>query len=75
MDDRTRCQAIAKITSIPAQKYNISKRGLIKEDYYADINILRDNQPSEVIINGQLVLNQGIPQKILAGQILKHHEA
>ena len=68
-------RAIAKITSIPAQKYNISKRGLIKEDYYADINILRDNQPSEVIINGQLVLNQGIPQKILAGQILKHHEA
>jgi len=64
-------RAISKITAGPAQKYQIFKRGLIKENYYADIVILRGNEISEVIINGQLVLKDGKWQKILAGRVLK----
>ncbi|PIW97630.1 hypothetical protein COZ81_01505 [Candidatus Jorgensenbacteria bacterium CG_4_8_14_3_um_filter_38_10] len=64
-------KAISKITAGPAQKYRIFKRGFIKENYYADVVILRGNEPSEVIINGRLVLKDGKPEKILAGKVLK----
>ena len=63
-------KAIAKITSLPAQKYRIIKRGLIKENYYADILILRDLQPTEIMLNGQLVLADKKLQNVLAGHTL-----
>lgn len=64
-------KALAKITSIPAQKYKIRKRGLLKENYYADVVILRDFLPSEVLLNGKLVLEEMKMQKIYAGKALK----
>lgn len=33
-------QAIAKVTSIPAQRFGIVKRGLVREGYHADITLL-----------------------------------
>ncbi|MEK7574308.1 MAG: hypothetical protein AAB514_02125 [Patescibacteria group bacterium] len=63
---------IAKATSLPARKFNIKERGLIIEGYYADIVILRNGQPSEALINGSVVLENGETKKILAGKILKH---
>lgn len=65
-------KAVAKITSLPAGKYKIKKRGLIKEDYYADIAVLRDNRVSDVILNGELVLEGGIFKNRLVGHVLKH---
>lgn len=64
-------KAIAKITSAPVKKYNIRKRGLIKENYYADIVILRDFKPTEVLVNGRLALIEGRVQNILPGAVLK----
>jgi len=63
---------IVKITSLPSHKFGIWGRGLIREGYYADLVIFRDNQPSEVLVNGSLVLENGEPQKVLAGKVLKH---
>jgi N-acyl-D-amino-acid deacylase len=64
-------QAIAKSTSIPAKKYRIPKRGLIKEGYYADLVIFKDYLPSDVLINGRIAVRDGISQKSLSGSILK----
>lgn len=63
-------KAVSKITSLPAKKYGIKKRGLIKENYKADINVLRDGTPSEVLVNGRLVLDGGEIQKIKSGAII-----
>jgi len=64
-------RALVKCTSLPAKKYNIKKRGQIEEGYYADIVIFKDGRLSDVIINGQLAMEDGKVKKILAGSILK----
>jgi N-acyl-D-aspartate/D-glutamate deacylase len=65
-------KAIVKMTSLPARKFNIKERGLIAEGYYADLVVFRDGQPSEVLVNGSVVLENGEPKGVLAGKILRH---
>lgn len=67
-------KTIAKLTSLPAQKYGLNKRGAIRKDNFADIVILRDNKPTSVIVNGRLTINEGISEKVLAGRALKSFE-
>jgi len=64
-------KALQKITSLPAQKYNIRKRGLIKDGYYADIAVSREGRIYHTIINGVSALREGNLEKKLAGKILK----
>lgn len=64
-------KALAKITSIPAQKYGIKKRGRIAENYYADIVILRNSVPSEILLNGKVVMEEKEIKKVSEGRILK----
>lgn len=64
-------KAVAKITSWPGRKFNIKERGLITEGYYADIVIFRNGQPSEVLVNGSVVMENGETRGILAGEILR----
>ncbi len=65
-------KAITKLTSIPAEKYEINKRGFIKENYYADILVLRENEPENVFVNGESILKDKILTKALPGMALKH---
>lgn len=47
-------KAIAKITSFPAQVLNLKNRGMIKENYFADLVLLHNNEVKKVVVNGEL---------------------
>lgn len=79
-------EAIKKITSLPATKMKIDKRGELKEGYYADIVIFdTDNiidlatfdEPHQypigveyVIVNGKIVVEKSEHSGILPGEVL-----
>ena len=79
-------EAIKKMTSLPAQRLGLKQRGLIKEDYYADIVIVNPETVQDkatyvdskqysqgieaVIVNGQLVLEKGCHKEIYPGRVL-----
>lgn len=80
-------EMIAKLTSRPAQKIGLKKRGGIKTKNYADIVILntgqlKDNATLEmpyqfssgidyVIVNGKIAIEDGIYNESLNGKVLK----
>jgi N-acyl-D-amino-acid deacylase len=67
-------EAIRRMTSLPAEKFNIKNRGLVQEGYYADIVIFDENEVEDkslyeaphqysvgfkyVWVNGQLTINE-----------------
>jgi hypothetical protein len=63
-------KAIMKCTSIPAQKFGIQERGLLKENYIADIVVLRDFSPSYVLLNGEMVVEEGVVKRKKSGSVL-----
>lgn len=80
-------QAIYKITYGPAQKLGLKDRGLIKENYWADLVLFNPRTISDnatfqnpyqysqgieyVLVNGQIAVEKGIPTGIKAGRVLK----
>lgn len=81
-------EAIYRITALPAKTFSIKNRGLISEGYYADIVIfdsdriadratfeepfLRPDGINCVIINGRIVVREGMPTGIKSGRVLKY---
>ncbi|MHB8485632.1 MAG: N-acyl-D-amino-acid deacylase family protein [Candidatus Acidiferrales bacterium] len=79
-------EAIRKITSLPAEREHLAKRGLLKPGFYADITIFdpatiidkatyaAPNQVSEgvhyVFVNGQLEYENGDLTGVMAGRAL-----
>ena len=79
-------EAIKKMTSLPARRLGLNSRGLIKEDYYADIVIFNPDTVQDkatyvdpkqhsqgietVIVNGQVVLENGSQKEVYVGRIL-----
>lgn len=79
-------KAIQKMTSYPAKRLSIQNRGLIHEDYFADIVIfdfdkiqdnatyLEPNQPSTgieyVIVNGKIELENNLHNSNLNGKLI-----
>jgi len=63
--------AIHKTTGLPAKKYGIAKRGLVKEGYYADLVILAGFKPKTVFINGVRVLSDEHYTPLRAGMVLR----
>jgi N-acyl-D-aspartate/D-glutamate deacylase len=62
---------IQKLTSLPAKKFNLQKRGEIQEGYYADLVVFKDYRPYYVFVNGKLVLNAGKIENNLPGKPLE----
>ncbi|WP_371377302.1 amidohydrolase family protein [Sporomusa aerivorans] len=79
-------EAVKKMTSLPAKRLGLKARGLIKEDYYADIVIFNPDTVQDkatytdpkqysqgienVIVNGQVVVNHGLQKDVYAGKVL-----
>ncbi|MEK7626792.1 MAG: hypothetical protein AAB399_01320 [Patescibacteria group bacterium] len=64
-------KAVAKLTGLPAAKYGISKRGMIKENYWADAVIWENWKPKTVLVNGVLAMENGTLLKKKAGAVVK----
>lgn len=79
--------AIKKITSGPAGKFGIEKRGILKKNYYADVvvfdpKLIKDRATylnpyrypagvEWVIVNGKVVVENGRLMGVKAGQVVK----
>lgn len=79
--------AIAKMTALPAQKFGLEKRGLLKEKYFADIVLInrdeiRDLATPEnpyqyskgidsVLVNGQVIMQQGVYNGGRFGEVIR----
>lgn len=79
-------EAVKKMTSLPAKRLGLKARGLIKENYYADIVIFNPDTVQDkatyadpkqysqgienVIVNGQLVVDHGLQKNVYAGKVL-----
>lgn len=80
-------EAIRKMSGRPAEKFGIEKRGLIKENYFADVTVLDPNKIqdlatpenpyqysrgiNEVIVNGEAVLENGKYNGKRNGQVIR----
>ncbi len=79
--------AIKKMTSYPAEKFNLIGRGQIKKGYFADVVILdraKITSPASredpyqysqgveyLIVNGKVTIKEGVYKKIRNGEIIK----
>lgn len=80
-------EAIRRMTSLPAQKFNLHDRGLLREGMAADIVVFKESEVgdaatysnphaysagfSHVIVNGELVIDHGKHTGVRSGQVLK----
>ena len=80
-------EAIKKMTSLPAEKFGLEKRGKLQEKYFADITIInkegikdlatKENPyqysrgVSGVIVNGKVILSGGEYLKERGGEVLR----
>ncbi len=83
-------QAIKKMTYMPAKRLNLKNRGLLKEGYFADLNVFSPEQfidhatfedskklstgLSYVFVDGQIALQDGKRQKGYSANLLNHKE-
>ncbi|MCW3082590.1 D-aminoacylase [Segetibacter sp.] len=79
--------AIRRMTSLPAQKFNLKDRGLLKEGFAADILIFNDKEVQDlstfdkphqytkgfkyVLVNGEMSVENGIQNAVRNGRTLK----
>ncbi|MBY9001561.1 MAG: amidohydrolase family protein [Candidatus Heimdallarchaeota archaeon] len=80
-------EAIWKMTGFPAKKLGLEDRGLVKENYFADLVIFNPETVIDeatfddphrfskgieyVIVNGKITVEKGIQNEVLEGKILR----
>jgi N-acyl-D-amino-acid deacylase len=82
-------EAIRRMTSLPAQKFNLRDRGLVREGMAADIVLFAENTVNDaatyttphaystgfnfVLVNGKVVVDSGKHTGVRSGQVLKRN--
>ncbi len=82
-------EAIRRMTSLPAQKFNLRDRGLIREGMAADVVIFDEKQVGDaatysnphayskgfayVVVNGEVVVDQGKHTGVRSGSVLRRN--
>jgi len=61
---------IERMTSLPAKKYGITKRGILTQGNYADIIVVKDFKPTHVLVNGINVFENNVSKKVFPGMAL-----
>jgi N-acyl-D-amino-acid deacylase len=80
-------EMLKKITSVPARNFGFAQRGALQREYFADIVIFDEKRVIDkatfkdphqypegidyVIVNGQVVINNGEHSGLLPGKILR----
>jgi N-acyl-D-amino-acid deacylase len=80
-------EAIRRMTSLPAQKFHLTDRGLLREGMAADILLLKPEEVMDqatfskphqfskgfeyVLVNGKIVVDKGVHTKVRSGQVLR----
>lgn len=81
-------EAIRRMTSLPAQKFNLKNRGLLKESFVADIVVFKEDEITDastfsnphqyskgmyyVLVNGIITLANQQHTKVRAGEVLRN---
>lgn len=65
-------EAVRKITAAPAAKFNLAKRGYIKEGYLADLALIRDLEVKATVVNGSVAVRDGVATGARSGRPLLH---
>ncbi|MEK7193540.1 MAG: amidohydrolase family protein [Patescibacteria group bacterium] len=65
--------AIRKITLLPARKFNVERRGEIKEGNFADLTCFRGSEIKLTVVNGQVAYMDGMIHDKSAGRPLRSH--
>jgi len=80
-------EAIRRMTSLPASKFNIEKRGVLQEGYYADIVVFDADEVSDMAtfedshqyakgfkyiwVNGELSMDQAVQVPVKKGKSIR----
>ena len=83
-------EAVRKMTSMPAEQFKFSKRGLIKEGYIADLVIFNPDtvcdqatfsEPHQyatgiahVLVSGEFVVKDGVQTETRPGKVLRSQD-
>lgn len=81
-------EAVRRMTSLPAQKFGFSNRGLLREGFAADVVVFDEKEVADlatfekphayskgfryVLVNGQVVIDNGRHTGVRSGQTLPH---
>ena len=81
-------EAVRRMTSLPAQKFGLKDRGLLREGFAADLLVFDPSQVADlstydkphaystgfryVLVNGQVVVDEGKHTGVRSGQTLSH---
>lgn len=80
-------EAIRRMTSLPAQKFHLKDRGLLKEGFAADILVFSDKEVQDmstfekphqyskgfnyVMVNGKVTVDDGVQNEVRSGKVLR----